>query len=59
MMKKAEAWARLEQLAKERGKTLKEFIDTDIKRMLEKAWDIQQRTGKPVSIDQLVKELNE
>ena len=56
---KEEAFAFLKAEAVKRGKTYEEFLNTDIKPMLEKAWEIQQRTGKPVSLDQLLLELNE
>lgn len=55
---KAEAIAYLKSEAKKRGLSVQEFIDTDVRRVLEKAWEIQMRTGKPVSISQLHAELN-
>jgi len=44
--------------AEKRGKSIAQFIDTDIRQVLLKAWEIQQRTKKPVSLNQLVEELN-
>lgn len=54
-----EAIVFLRSEAKRLGKSLEEFIDIDIRRVLETAWAIQQRTGKAVPFDDLVKELNE
>ena len=54
---KRKAYSYLREMAAKRGKTLEEFIDTDVRQILETAWKIQQRTGKPVPLKELIKEL--
>lgn len=56
-MTRQEAIAYLQSEAAKRGKTFQEFLDTDLRAILEKAWEIQQRDGAPVSIDKLYLEL--
>jgi hypothetical protein len=55
---KEEAWEFFRQQAAKQGKTLKQFIDEDIRELLESAWHIQKMTGQPVKIDDLVAEMN-
>jgi hypothetical protein len=43
----------LQFVAAKRGKSLQEFIDTDLRRILETAWEMQQRTGSPVPFTDL------
>lgn len=58
-MTQQEALAVFEREAKKRGISVQEFIDTEVRRVLEKVWEIQQRTGKAVPFKQLHRELNQ
>lgn len=55
--------ARVAELEKEKAaRSLRDFEKDhpgETRRILEKAWEIQQRTGKPVPFAQLADELNE
>ena len=51
---KAKAFAFLQAQAAKSGKTIEQWLEEDLRPILEKAWEIQQRTGKPVSISELV-----
>ena len=55
---KEDAWAFFRRQAEKQGKTLKQFIDEDIRELLESAWHIQKLTGKPLKIDDLVGVMN-
>jgi hypothetical protein len=55
---KEDAWAFFAKEAAKQGKTLKQFIDEDIRELLESAWHIQKLTGKAVKIDDLVDVMN-
>ena len=55
---KEDAWAFFAKEAAKQGKTLKQFIDEDIRELLESAWHIQKTTGQPVKIDDLVDVMN-
>jgi len=59
MKSKEEAIAFLTLEANKRGKTLQEFLETDIREILDTAWKIQQREKRPVSIDELTEALND
>jgi len=55
---KEDAWTFFAKEATKQGKTLKQFIDEDIRELLESAWHIQKTTGQPVKIDDLVDIMN-
>jgi hypothetical protein len=57
-MTKEEAWEFFRKEAAKQGKTLKQFIDEDIRELLESAWHIQKLTGQSVKLDDLVEEMN-
>ena len=54
---KEEALAFLRSEAEKRGKTLEEFLQTDIRAILEAAWTLQNKLKRPISIDELTEAL--
>ncbi len=56
---KAEAWEVFRREAAKQGKTLQQFLDEDVRELLESAWHIQKLTGKPVKMNDLVELMNE
>lgn len=47
---KEDAWEFFRKEAAKQGKTLKQFIDEDIRELLESAWHLQKLTGQPESL---------